>query len=148
MVHPHWKQKRCWQHFDLRETSDLDVQMQNNGGLNWIGTRGSAVSSSTMLQAGWSAFRFPLLWQLLDFLSGAPSLTGGQVCSLQCSHSLLRVAQDPQLYFTVSSETFPTWSARSPYLYPPGTGCPSCIPGHCVPFLSPLTTRRATIEVL
>jgi hypothetical protein len=36
----------------------------------------------------------------------------------------------------------PTWRARSMYLYPPGTGWPSYTPGNCLPFLSPLTTRR------
>jgi hypothetical protein len=34
------------------------------------------------------------------------------------------------------------WRARSLYLYCPGTGWPSYTPGHWVPFLSPLTTRR------
>jgi hypothetical protein len=28
----------------------------------------------------------------------------------------------------------PTWRARFPYLYPPGTGWPSYTPGHWVPF--------------
>jgi hypothetical protein len=37
-----------------------------------------------------------------------------------------------------------TWRTRFPYLYPPGTGWPSCTPGHWVPFSSPLTTRRVT----
>jgi hypothetical protein len=36
----------------------------------------------------------------------------------------------------------PIWRARSPYLHPPGTGWLSYIPGHCVSFSSPLTTRR------
>jgi hypothetical protein len=35
----------------------------------------------------------------------------------------------------------------SPYLYPPGTGCPRYTPGHWVPFPSPLTTRKAAVEV-
>jgi hypothetical protein len=39
----------------------------------------------------------------------------------QCNHSMLRVTQNPQPYFTVSSETPPTWRARFPYLNPPGT---------------------------
>jgi hypothetical protein len=38
----------------------------------------------------------------------------------------------------------PTWRARSPYLYPPGTGWPSYTAGHWVPFLSPLMTLKAT----
>jgi hypothetical protein len=61
---------------------------------------------------------------------GAPSLMRGRVCNLQCNH-----------YFTVSSETTPTWRARFPYLYPPRTGWPSYAPEHWVPFTSSLTTR-------
>jgi hypothetical protein len=80
----------------------------------------------------------------------APSPTRGQVynyCTVasgpcQSSHSWAEVPQDSQPYFTVSSKTPRTWRARFPYLYPPGTGCPSYTPGHWVPFLSPLTTRR------
>jgi hypothetical protein len=45
------------------------------------------------------------------------------------------------------SETPRTWRARSPYLYPPGTGWPGYIPRHWVPFSSPPTTHRATMEV-
>jgi hypothetical protein len=59
------------------------------------------------------------------------------------------VSRDSRPYFIVPIlETPPTWRARSPYLCPPGTGWPSYTPGHCVPFPSPLTTRRATVEVL
>jgi hypothetical protein len=65
----------------------------------------------------------------------------------QSSNSWVEVPQNSRPYLTVSSETPPTWRARSSYLYPPGTGWPSYTPGHCVPFLSPLTTRRATVEV-
>jgi hypothetical protein len=35
----------------------------------------------------------------------------------------------------------------SPYLYPPGTGWPSYIPRHWVPFSSPPTTRSTVVEV-
>jgi hypothetical protein len=44
-------------------------------------------------------------------------------------------------------ETPPTLMATSPYLHPPGTGCPGYTPRHWVPFSSPPTTRRATVEV-
>jgi hypothetical protein len=85
----------------------------------------------------------------------APSLTTGRVCNLQF---LLVLASAVPLgsesrgtrtpYFIVPIlETPPTWRARSPYLYPPGTGWPRYTLGHCVPFPSPLTTRRATVEV-
>jgi hypothetical protein len=51
-------------------------------------------------------------------------------------------------YFIVPIlETPPTWRARSPYLYPPGTGWPRYTPGHRIPFMSPLMTCRATVEV-
>jgi hypothetical protein len=42
---------------------------------------------------------------------------------------MVRVAQNPKLYITVSSETPPTWRTRFPYLYPPGTGWASYTPG-------------------
>jgi hypothetical protein len=54
----------------------------------------------------------------------------------QSNHTWAEVPQNSRPYLT-----FPTWRARFPYLYPPGTGWPSYTPGHWVPFLSPLTTR-------
>jgi hypothetical protein len=80
----------------------------------------------------------------------APSLTRGRVCNLlyNCfwalpEQSLLdRSPAELRPYFTLLFEPPPAWRARFPYLYPPGTGWPSYTPGHWVPFLSPLTTRR------
>jgi hypothetical protein len=66
---------------------------------------------------------------LLSCIYWAPSLTRGRVCNLQCNHSLVRVAQNPKPYFTVSSETPPTWRARFPHLYPPGSGWPNYTSG-------------------
>jgi hypothetical protein len=88
------------------------------------------------------------VWNLRSCICWAPSLTRGRVCNLQCNHSIVRVAQNAKPYFTVSSESPPTWRARFPYLYPPGTGWPSYTPGHWVPFTSSFTTLRATVEVL
>jgi hypothetical protein len=51
------------------------------------------------------------------------------------------------IFYCLRFDIPPTWRARFPYLYPPGTGWPSYTPGHWVPFPSPLTTRRATAEV-
>jgi hypothetical protein len=65
----------------------------------------------------------------------------------QSSHSWVEVPHNSWPYFAVSLETPPSWRSRSLYLYPPGTGWPSYTPGHWVPFPSPLTTRRATVEV-
>jgi hypothetical protein len=72
------------------------------------------------------------IWNLQSCIYGAPSLTRGRVCNLQCNHSMVWVAQNPKSYFTVSSETPPTWRARFPYLYPPGTEWPSYTPGQWV----------------
>jgi hypothetical protein len=92
--------------------------------------------------------RIVAVWNLLSCIYWAPSLTRGRVCNLQCNHSIVRAAQNPKPYFTVSSETPPTWKARLPHLHPPRTGRPSYTPGHWVPFRSSFTTRRATVEVL
>jgi hypothetical protein len=87
------------------------------------------------------------VWNLRSCIYWVPSLTRGQICNLQCNYSVVRVAQNLKPYFTVSSETLPTWRAKFPYLYPPGTGWPSYTPRHWVPFMSSVTTRRATLEV-
>jgi hypothetical protein len=70
-----------------------------------------------------------LLRQLQVCWCGAPSLTRGWVCRLQ-----LLLALDSAVilgsglmttFYCLRFETPPTWRARSPYLYPPGTGWPS-----------------------
>jgi hypothetical protein len=50
-------------------------------------------------------------------------------------------------FYCLRLETPPTWRARYPYLYSPGTRWPSYTPRHWVPFSSPPTIRRATIEI-
>jgi hypothetical protein len=45
-------------------------------------------------------------------------------------------------FYCLKFEAPPTWRARSPYLYPPGTGWPSYTPRHWVPFQPPPTTCR------
>jgi hypothetical protein len=87
------------------------------------------------------------VWNLRSCIYGTPSLTRGRVCNLQCNHSMVRVAQNPKPYFTVSSETPPNLEGQVPYLYSTETGWPSYTPELWVPFRSPLTTRRAKVEV-
>jgi hypothetical protein len=50
-------------------------------------------------------------------------------------------------FYYLRFETPPTWRARSPYLYPPGTEWLSYNLRRWVPFLSPPTASRATVEV-
>jgi hypothetical protein len=52
----------------------------------------------------------------------------------QSNHSWVEVPHNSRPYFTVSFETHPTWRARSPCLYLPGTGWPCYTPGHWLPF--------------
>jgi hypothetical protein len=83
------------------------------------------------------------------------SLTRRRVCNLllllvlaSAVPARVCVPRDSRPYFIVPIlETSPTWKARFPYLYLLGTGWPRYTPGHWVPFPSPLTTRRATVEV-
>jgi hypothetical protein len=60
----------------------------------------------------------------------------------QLSHSQVRLPP----FYCVRFDTPPTWRARSPYLYPPGTGWPGYTPRHWVPSSSRHTTRGDTVE--
>jgi hypothetical protein len=95
-------------------------------------------------------------WKFRVSLSGAPSPTRGRVSNL-----LVQLLLGLARAFTLGSKSRrthdhillshmrlpPTWKARSPYLYPPGTEWPSYTPGHWILFSSPLTTRRTRVEV-
>jgi hypothetical protein len=90
---------------------------------------------------------YGLLW------CGALSLTRGRVCRLQlllvlASAVILR-SESPRTHDHILLSQIrdpPAWRARSTYLYPPGTGWPGYTPRHWVPFPSPPTTLRATVE--
>jgi hypothetical protein len=56
---------------------------------------------------------------------------------------MVRVAQNPKLYFTVSSETPPTSRARFPYLYPQEQGGPVITPGTGLSVIGPLVVLFA-----
>jgi hypothetical protein len=51
------------------------------------------------------------------------------------------------IFYCLRFETCPNWRARSLYLHHPWTGWPIYIPRHWIPFSSPPTTRRVTVEV-
>jgi hypothetical protein len=101
---------------------------------------------------------FIIVRQLRVCWCGTLSLTRERIYRLQLlmgprqrSHSWGWVSRDSWSYLTIffclRFESPPTWRAKSVYLYPPGTGSPSYTPRHGVPFSSPPTTRRATVEV-
>jgi hypothetical protein len=83
----------------------------------------------------------------------ALSLTRGRVCRLQLllalasaviHRSVSRGAHDH--VFLSQIRDFPNLEDQV-RIYPPGTEWPSYTPRHWVPFSSPSTTRRATVEV-
>jgi hypothetical protein len=51
------------------------------------------------------------------------------------------------LFFCLRFDITPTWRGRPPYLYSPGTRWPSYTLRNWVPFSSPPTTLRTTVEV-
>jgi hypothetical protein len=51
------------------------------------------------------------------------------------------------VFYRLGFEAIPTWRARSPYLYLPGTGWPSFTHRHWVTFSSPPMIHRVTMEV-
>jgi hypothetical protein len=67
------------------------------------------------LRADITSCRNVAVRNLRSYFCGSPSLTRGQVCNLRCNHSMVRVAQNPKRYFTVSSETPPTRSSKLLY---------------------------------
>jgi hypothetical protein len=78
----------------------------------------------------------------------APSLTRGRACNLLLLLVLASaVPRDSRPYFIVQIlESPPTWRARSPYLYPPGTGWPRYTPGTRFPFRRLRLTALPTLE--
>jgi hypothetical protein len=85
---------------------------------------------------------------------GALSLTRGRVCRLQLLLVLasafilgseFRGTRDHILLSRIRDS--PNLEGQAPHLYSTGTGWHSHTPRHWVPFSSPPTTRRATVEV-
>jgi hypothetical protein len=65
----------------------------------------------------------------------------------QRSHFRTRVLRDYRPYFTVSDLRFLQPGGPGPRIYTPGTAWPSYTPRHWVPFSSPPTTCRDTVEI-
>jgi hypothetical protein len=99
----------------------------------------------------WSEFYYCQLWVCG---SRAPSLTRGQVSSLQFLLVLTSAislspcsARFTTVFFCLRFKTPLTWMAMPPYLHLPGKMLPSYNRRYRVPFSLPLTTHRAMVEV-
>jgi hypothetical protein len=108
---------------------------------------GPATNFSFSLKFRLDSCGFIILWRPLWRDGGSVNYCTIASGPFQSSQSWVEVPQNSRAYFTVASETPQTWRARFPYLYLTGTGWPSYTPGNWLPFLSPLTARRATVEV-
>jgi hypothetical protein len=94
--------------FEVRSYFTTDSQ---SGSMSWCRAPFVALASSYYF------CRYVAARNLQSSLCGAPFLTRGRVCSLECNHSVVPVAQNLLPHFTLSSETPTTWTARFPYLY-------------------------------
>jgi hypothetical protein len=92
---------------------------------NYFTTDSQSVSTSWYRVCLWDlrpyiiSCRNVTVWNLRCCTYGAPSLTRGWVCNLQCNRSKVRVAQNPKPYSTVSSETPPNLEGQVPVFISP-----------------------------
>jgi hypothetical protein len=135
----------------------LFSSLVNRESQSYFTTGGLPPISSTWRQAPWDSRPVFFFFQLIT-CSHSPyvtsSLTRGCVCRLQLLLALARaviIGSESRglksIFYCLRFETPSTWRVMSPYLYPPGTEWASYTPKHWVPFSSPPTTRRATVEV-
>jgi hypothetical protein len=66
----------------------------------------------------------------------------------QRSHSQVQVPRDSWPHFTVSNSRIPNLQGQVPIFISPRNGLAQLYPRHWVPFLSPFTACRATVEVI
>jgi hypothetical protein len=137
-----------------RQTDRLtDRQSQGDSDCNWRFTANQFVLVTNPLRPTTSHFIFQL-----NTCGYSPYVTScltidGSVFYNCCWSSQAQSFSGPSpaglmtTFYCSIFETPPTWRARYPDVYPPGTGWSSYIPRHWVPFSSPPTTRRATVEV-
>jgi hypothetical protein len=76
----------------------------------------------------------------------APSLTRGRVCNLLLLVLLGSESRETQDHILFSLDS-PNLEGQAPVFVSHRNRVAQICPGHWVPFLSPLTTRRATVEV-
>jgi hypothetical protein len=101
----------------------------------------------------------PVIFFQLNTCGYSPYVTSSVTRAWVCHLQLLLVPASTQsfsspspvglmtAFYCLRFETPQTLKTRSPYLYPSGTGWPGFTVRHWVPFSSPPTTLRATVEV-
>jgi hypothetical protein len=124
------KSQVCTQEFGLKSWIERPVKCRS---LSYFSTNGQ--SFSLFLYETYCGTCDEILLLIGSLVTGScglfcesPSLAIGRVFILQCNHSKVRVAQDPWIYFNVSSKTSSTWRDCFPYLQAPGTGSPVILP--------------------
>jgi hypothetical protein len=131
-------------------------QQQIRSSQSYFTIGGLPTISSSCRQAPWHS-RPAIFFQLNTWYHSSyvtSSLTRGRVCSLQLLlvlASRVILMSDSRglvtIFYCLKFKTPPTLRVRSPYIYPPGTGWPGYTLRHWVPFSSPPTTHRSTVEV-
>jgi hypothetical protein len=117
-------------------------------------TVGQSVSTSWYWALLWDLWPYIIscrnvaVWNLRSHFCGTPSLTRGRVYILQCNHSMVLAAHNPVTILYCLFWGSAKLEGQVPVLISPGTWWPSYTSRHWVPFTSPLTTRRTTVEVL
>jgi hypothetical protein len=131
-----WAEERSWR------------MSESESELHWRFTANQFVLATSSLRLTTSNF-----FLQLNILGYSPYVTSSLTREWVCRLQLLLVLASAVILKSKSRGTHnhillsPTWRDRSSYLYPPVTGWPSYTPRHWVPFWSPPTTRRATVEV-
>jgi hypothetical protein len=166
------KSRRTWDyillsHLRLGSLSVACYDSQGYGGIiltspphgatcssEWSGvefaTDGQSASTSwcrAALWGPWPDFIYSLVWHVLPSSCRVPSLTRGQVCILQCTSLTGQSREGPVTIYYCLIWGSPDLEDEVPVFISPGTGWPSSTSRHRVPFSSPLTTRRVTVEV-
>jgi hypothetical protein len=138
---------------DCLTTTSHSFGLTKSKSRSYVTTDGQSVSvSSTHLGSKTSSFLLPDNCGFVDVGRPLWREDGSSVYNC-CWSSPAQSFSGPSpsglmtIFYCLRFETAPTWRAMYPYLFPPGIGRPSYTPRYWVAFSSPLTARRATMEV-
>jgi hypothetical protein len=133
---------------ELRLTSFESVLLYD-----WRLTANQFVLATGPLRLTTSNFMFQLTLAVIVLMQHPHWREGGSVVYNCCRSSPAQPFSGPNsaalmiIFPCLRFKAPPTWRDRSPYLYPPGKGCPGYTSRHWFPFSMSPTTRMATVEV-